>query len=304
MLLRPRQKSATVAPGMTATTTEFQQQAKRLEHLRFASLEPAFRQGLCALPDFPGPEHCAGLVASIHPWTPTPRFVPFSRARVRESGGYERHVLERGEVLTRQRSWHDLFNLAVWAHWPRAKWVLNRIQCSASLDVDPNNGRAPVQNVAAQFDECGLIVESTEPDVLRALGEHQFKEVFWERRQKLATSTRFWIVGHGSFEALLNPHKGLCGKAVLVRRERLLAPLRKARETLDRDVASAAASWLQVPPYLLPIPLLGIPGFHEAQSAEFYDDGRVFRPLRRKTQPSSSHPKSQGTNSAPSTSHA
>jgi hypothetical protein len=112
-------------------------------------------------------------------------------------------------------------------------------------------------------------------------------------------STRFWVVGHGSLEALLKPHKGLIGKALLLPRSVLDPNLRRARNHLDREVARRIEAWQSEPPHLQPIPLLGIPGFCADQNAAFYDDARIFRPPGTRRQP-----KSQGTNSAPSTSQA
>lgn len=213
-----------------------------------------------------------------------PRFVRQDRASLAEHGGYERHVAQARAVPTRERSWHDFFNMAVWAHFPRARWALNALHVDSSLGpIDPRNGRAPQQNVAAQLDESGIVVVSSSAELLQQLGALRFKHVFWERRAELLATTRFWVIGHGMLESLLTPHLGLAGKALLLELARPPATYDAdlLRHDVDARVAAEIASWRACAPYLHPLPLLGIPGYADNHAAEFYDDSRYFRFERR-----------------------
>lgn len=213
-----------------------------------------------------------------------PRFVAQDREALRSCGGYEQHVARLRAVPTRERSWHDFFNMAVWAHFPRVRWALNSIHVDPSLGpIDRRNGRAPEQNVAAQLDESGIIVASSNGDLLSELRELRFKRVLWERRAELLATTRFWIVGHGTLESLLTPHPALASKAVLLElaREPASYDCDDLRIELDERVAAIVRSWRGNAPVLDPIPLLGVPGYADNAAPELYDDARYFRFARR-----------------------
>jgi hypothetical protein len=252
----------------------------------YAALHPRFLQAIAPLTSWPAPQHYDELarLVPIGAEVELPRFVAQDREALRRSGGYEPHVAQHRAVPTRERSWHDFFNMAVWAHFPRVRWALNSIHVDQSLGpIDRRNGRAPEQNVASQLDESGIIVVSSSRALLSALRELRFKEVFWERRDELLATTRFWIVGHGTLESLLTPHLGLASKAVLL--DLPDPPASYDAETLrvstDERVAAIVHSWRGRVPVLDPVPLLGIPGFADNAHPEFYDDARYFRFARR-----------------------
>lgn len=261
----------------------------------FKSLHPLFLQALHAFSDFPPPTAFDVLAASVPPSgtdaPALPRFVPQDRAALLDAGGYEQHVAKHRAVPTRPRNWHDFFNMSVWAHFPRTRWALNAIHVDTSLGpVDPRNGRAAAQNVAAQLDESGIVVASSSPEILADLRALQFKRVFWERREELTATTRFCLIGHGTLESLLTPHLGLASKGVLLQ---LTVPPSSTdpdalRAELDRRTAGFVTSLRTSAPLLDPIPLLGIPHWAPAQSPEFYDNARYFRFERRKPDDSAS----------------
>lgn len=257
----------------------------------YASLHESFLTAIEPLTAWPAPEQYDDLAARVPRAAleagavAVPRFVVQDRQELARLGGYEPHVARTRAVPTRARNWHDFFNMAVWAHFPRVRWALNALHVDGALGpVDPRNGRAPEQNVAAQFDESGLIVASSSAELLAALGGLSFKTVFWERREELLSTTRFWVVGHGMLESLLTPHLGLSGKALFVQLPR--APASYAADELrfgvDALVAERIAAWRGGPPVLAPVPLLGIPGYADNAAPAFYDDTRYFRFERRR----------------------
>jgi len=256
----------------------------------YASLHESFLGAVERLSAWPSPEDYDDLAARVPRATrdagglAVPRFVVQDRQELARLGGYEPHVARMRAVPTRARNWHDFFNMAVWAHFPRVRWALNAIHVDGALGpVDPRNGRAPEQNVAAQFDESGLIVASSSAELLAGLGGLRFKMVFWERREELLATTRFWVVGHGMLESLLTPHLGLSGKAVLVQLPRPPASYAadELRFGVDTLVAERIAGWRGRAPVLGPVPVLGIPGCADNSAPSFYDDTRYFRFERR-----------------------
>jgi hypothetical protein len=254
---------------------------------------------------WPSPSDYDGLAREVTPSglpgdaagepTSLPRFVPQELEAVERCGGYEQHVARLRAVPTRAQSWHDFFNMAVWAHFPRTRWALNELHVDPRLGpVDPRNGRAPQQNVVAQLDESGIVVGSSSVELLAELRELRFKRVFWERRDELLATTRFWMIGHGSLESLLAPHLGLASKAVLLELDQPPITEQEAerqpeaetalRGAIDRRVAALVRSWRDGAPLLDPIPLLGIPGYADNARGDFYDDARYFRFARRSAQ--------------------
>jgi len=210
-----------------------------------------------------------------------------SREALRAIGGYEQHVAKLGAVPSRPEHWHDFFNMVVWAHFPKLRWALNALHVDPKAGpIDPRNGRAPAQNSAATFDESGILVLSTSRAVLDELQALHFKSAFWEHRARLLETTRFWVVGHGMLESLLNPRPGLVARGLLMQ-----VPVLPTTEDsdsfrfeIDARVAASIQAWPAARPVLDPIPVLAIPGYSDNDHAEFYADARNvrFEPISRR----------------------
>jgi len=262
----------------------------------FRDFHPSFLSSLKHCSSWPSPEQYDDLAARVPLASDVqlPRFVTEDRAAVRQAGGYEQHVARRCAVPTRPSHWHDFFNMAVWAHFPKLRWALNGLHVDPEPGPkDPRNGRAPAQNVAATFDEAGMIVLSTSRDVLDELRALRFKRAFWERREELLATTRFWIVGHGMLESLLTPHSGLAARSVLLQVPSLAGVAGDGaagdvgdalRFDVDRSVAQRILGWRGGRTVLDPVPVLAIPGFSDNDAREFYDDLRNirFEPISRR----------------------
>lgn len=263
-------------------------EAKWLDAEPFADFASEFKALVRRFSEWPAVESYDEFVSAVAGRTsrpselrPPPRFRPFDRDSVREAGGYESHVARFRVVPTRSNNWHDFFNMATWAHFPRLRWALNALHVGAvRAEADPRNGRTPAQNRAAHFDESGMVVLSSDAGVLMDLKQLRFKRVFWERRGALAQTTRFVLVGHGSMESLLTPHLGLAAKALLVHDPDVAERKEKTCEFVDQLASARVARWSQRLEPLYPIPMLGIPGWSTNDCQELYDDARYF-PTRR-----------------------
>lgn len=209
------------------------------------------------------------------------RFVP-----PRDDGlPYETRIAERGEVETRPDNWHDFFNALVWLAFPRAKAALSAAHARAQGPLGAPRG--PARDALTQFDECGLLVISSRPDLLELLRDFQWRALFVERRAEVAAHMRFVLFGHASYEQMLAPFRGLTAKAALyaVSDDWLALPAEAQRAELDAHLAGAfAAGWPARPHELQPVPLLGLPGATpDNETPAYYDDTWQFRPGRRAT---------------------
>lgn len=211
---------------------------------------------------------------------------------VADDRGYEERAYREGTIATRPGNRHDLFNALIWLAFPRSKAALNRRHHDSLVlaRTAGSTGRGTLRDALTQFDECGVVVAGTAPDLWRALGEHRWREVFVERRDELLHSTRFIVFGHASHDVLAMPFIGLCGKALFIEVDSawLDLPAAAALGVLDARLAKFLADGDHSPRDWQPLPLLGIPGATaDNEQPDYYDDARQFCPARR-MQPGSS----------------
>lgn len=197
---------------------------------------------------------------------------------------YEMHIARHGEVPTRTANWHDWFNALAWLSWPRAKAALNARHVRAIERGEV--GRGPLRDAATLLDECGVILPCADAALAAALRGMAWRDLFVHARAAWGERVDALALGHALFEQGLAMHRGWCGKALLVEVEpdffRQDAGARVAwldawlAQRLDDD------AWLSRPRELLPLPLLGIPGWWDANRDEaYYDDSGYFRSTRR-----------------------
>jgi hypothetical protein len=257
--------------------------AGRLGAAIYAPLRPA----IVRLPADRFPDHAelTSLAGEVRNARGMPvRFVPPRDPGQRDRTHYEVHIAATGEVETRSANWHDLFNALAWISYPRAKAVVNA-QHAAILEVGGEaeiRHRSPARDALTLFDEGGVIVASTSPEMHRLIVEFRWKELFWERRDELQATTRFLAFGHACYEQALSPYIGMVAKTVAVRVDGDFLAAPPARQTAIADALVAdhlgERANFHSPKALPPMPVLGVPGWHDANAREaFYDDARHFR---------------------------
>lgn len=200
---------------------------------------------------------------------------------------YEARVHLRGEMVFRDRDWHDLLNLLVWLTFPRAKAALNarHFEALAAQRAAGTSNRGPAQDALTLFDEGGVIVAACDDALLGLLQEWQWKELFWRNRKRLDAGMRFILFGHALYEKALNPFLGVTGRGVVLQVEpALLArPAGEQIAVLDARLAAYLSNLrnLTATRELAVVPILGVPGWHRDNAQEaFYDDTDYFRPGR------------------------
>ena len=212
------------------------------------------------------------------------RFAPPAPEDTRRFAHYELRIAKTGEVETRPESWHDLFNALQWIAFPRTKARINAQHAAILVDGGDAEARhrSPPRDALTLFDEGGVIVASSAPDLLRLVSDFEWKALFWERRADVLARMRFIPFGHGLHEQALAPYIGMVAKTVFVPVSDfffMLSP-ESQREEADRMVAAHFESRTRFASAkaLAPLPVLGVPGWHrDAQGEAFYDIASYFR---------------------------
>ena len=195
---------------------------------------------------------------------------------------YEARIWTSGQVATRPGNWHDFFNALVWCTFPRAKAMLN--QRHADEYATQSGGRGRVRDALTHFDECGAVVTVSDPLLVQLLRNFRWRQLFWERRADLGRALRCFVFGHGTYEQLLRPFRGLTAKAILyeVTPNWLRQPLPAQVADIDQRLSGELAAGRHGDAHAFhPLPLLGLPGVTaDSEDPAYYDDQWQFRPGR------------------------
>jgi hypothetical protein len=201
---------------------------------------------------------------------------------------YEARIYLRGELQIRRCDWHDLFNLLVWAAFPRAKTALNARHYRALLDQHargaPNRG--PAQDALTLFDEGGIVVASSDSELLDDLRAFEWEQLFRERRERVKQHMRWFLFGHAMYEKGLAPFDGITARGVLFTVDDAWLALPQATQlaALDERLATSIADAMSFRRTrdLQPVPILGIPGWWPPNEGEhYYANTDYFRLGRR-----------------------
>jgi hypothetical protein len=186
------------------------------------------------------------------------------------AAAYEAHIAATGRVPTRGNA-HDLFNALIWLTFPSTKAALNERQAQELARDGVRGRRGPVRDAATLIDESAVLLACDDPDVVAALRGHDWHRLLVAWRHRWGRDIVALPLGHALLEKLAGPFKAITACVVPV-------PLRMQPD-VDRAAAAFIARADLAPPLLPHLPVLGIPGWCEANAdPRFYDDPRVFRP--------------------------
>ena len=212
----------------------------------------------------------------------TVRFVPQIPGKDVVEQRYESGIYLTGAIPTRTQNWHDFFNALVWQIFPQAKSVLNQLHYQAQL-VELSNqalNRCELRDAATLFDESGVIVVCSQAALIQLIKDFEWKELFWRQRKAVLLSMRFFVFGHGLYEKALNPYPGMTGKAVIFNvpetffAQDLPAQLCAIDTLLELYLLQSLSSTSD----LVPVPLLGYPGWIGDNDSEvYYENKQYFR---------------------------
>jgi hypothetical protein len=242
-------------------------------------------------PRLPRPEKL-NLVLAPYIQQQTRRPIRFVPAESLTGVAYEEHIFKTGEISTRQDSWHDVFNALVWARFPRIKAAMNASHY-AQIQQEDSPGRGPVRDALTLFDECGVIVVGDRDEPLEALANRDWQALFCRHCELWQNHMRVFVLGHALLEKFLNPYKSITAQVLIFKSKPnfLQQTPTKQREYLDIMLAGEvnAGLYLRSSAELSPLPLMGIPGWWqaEAQNEDFYADTNVFRSTNATSNPAS-----------------
>jgi hypothetical protein len=225
--------------------------------------------------------NAAQVIPTIHDLNllitiPGIRFVlPAPKAKA-FADGYEARIFLRGEVQTRENSWHDFFNALVWHAFPSVKRTINYLHYELHKSRYPNKNRLPAENMLTIFDEHGAIITSKNTVLLELIKERRWHDLFWKDRERLQAELQIVIFGHGLYEKALKPYLGLCAHALLLHSDEISSLEGQIVQFLiERGCALRTKD-------LIPVPILGYPGWWpETNDENFYFNTAYFRPHRK-----------------------
>jgi hypothetical protein len=203
---------------------------------------------------------------------------------------YETRIAERAVLATRERNPHDFFNALVWIRHARLKQALNARQVADIRRVGPKQ-RTRGQCALTHFDEAGAVVWIADPVLLAPWDAHDWSALFGRDRAAWGDRIAVTVFGHALVEHVWNGHVLPVAKALVVEvsadalRDQGPHPHALLRHwpVLEAKLAGAIEDGevLADPQELRPLPLAGLPGWHEENmDAAFFRDAPCFRPLR------------------------
>lgn len=204
---------------------------------------------------------------------------------------YAPRIHTHGEIQTRRDNWHDFFNFLTWPMFPKTKALINALhfeQAQARVASGGEAGaRGKVEDTLTLFDEGGAVLVASKPELLELVRGFSWKELFWQRRGDVETSFECLMFGHALYEKALVPYVGMTANCILLACEPSFHGLSWPQKWawVDAQLVSlfGQGEILTSPRNLQPFPLLGMPGWDEANArAEYYDNTRYFRPGRRR----------------------
>jgi hypothetical protein len=186
---------------------------------------------------------------------------------------YESHIALTGRVPTRSNR-HDLFNALVWLVFPRTKARLNALQAVAIVRAGVSVARGPLRDAATVFDENGVVLVTRDTRLIDDLRARRWHDAFVARRP-VWSEVGVRIFGHALMDKLVAPYKAITAHALAI----ACAPT-ATLEAVDQALAGRIDDRLNTADFA-PVPVLGIPGWCDAnREATYYDDASVFRPTR------------------------
>lgn len=209
-------------------------------------------------------------------------FVPQLPGKLDAEQRYESGIYLTGQVPTRVKNWHDFFNALVWQIFPYAKSALNQLHYQAQL-VELSNqdrNRCKLRDAATLFDESGVIVACSQAALIQLIRDFEWKELFWRQRKAVLSSMRFFVFGHGLYEKALNPYAGMTGKAVIFNVPEVFfaQDLPAQLCAIDAMLELYLLQTLSSSSDLVPVPLLGYPGWIGDNDNElYYENKQYFR---------------------------
>jgi hypothetical protein len=208
-------------------------------------------------------------------------FVP--QSALPEGRAYEAFIFETKTVPTRDNL-HDFFNGLAWLRYPAIKARLNALQYNeiSSHGVQPLRGA--LRDALTLFDENAAFLSSdVHAPIIAALRQRDWQAAFHTHRSLLSKYPPL-LFGHALLEKLVSPYKSITAHVFPAQYAIDLVADGGHPESwgaLDTALASQLSAESLLPKPYVPLPVLGVPLWWEAnESPDFYADSTVFRAPR------------------------
>jgi hypothetical protein len=218
-----------------------------------------------------------------------PAFCRQDAALLADGRHYEARIGGARALATRENDVHDLFNALVWLRHPELKWALNARQVADIGEVGTKT-RTRGQCALTHFDEAGAIVWLADDALLPAWDAHDWHALFVRERGAWGRSIAVSVFGHALVEHVWEGHRMPVAKCLVVRvpscelaaRHTAAAIVVRWQEAEAQVAAQIRSGRLLADPQeLRPLPLAGIPGWHDPHASDvFVREAPCFRPLR------------------------
>ncbi|MDP4529398.1 DUF3025 domain-containing protein [Alkalimonas delamerensis] len=207
----------------------------------------------------------------------------------RDGRYYEDYIYASQQIPTRAENWHDFFGGLIWCLFPRTKALLNQLHIQ-EIERAGHSPRTPLRNKITLLDECGVLIAYTpaQRSLVQQLQQHQWTDVFWQRRALWWQQVRPVVFGHAIYEMATQPFIGLTAKCwfIEVPDDFCGSPLISQYAHLDAELSQCIGKQpecLLQKTQLTPLPLLGVPGWYaDNQQLSFYQNLDYFRPKRNR----------------------
>jgi hypothetical protein len=201
---------------------------------------------------------------------------------------YESFISATGGVPTRDNL-HDFFNALVWLTFPQIKAQLNALQAAeieraastSDIGKSVSTRRGKLRDGATIFDENAALLITCDSELIGALRNHHWREVFIAKRTQFGRECGVYLFGHALMEKLVKPYKAITAHTWVVTVDPMFFKLQleDKRAWIDANVANQLKKGLATTDFT-PLPVLGVPGWWESQDEAFYSDVAVFRSKR------------------------
>lgn len=187
--------------------------------------------------------------------------------------------IARTRCIPTRANLHDFFNALVWLQFPHSKARLNRLQSSAMARDGVRPARGALRDALTLIDENGVLLITQRTDIVDSLSAHDWPALFERARVAWTIDISVVVFGHALLQKLAQPYKAVTAHALHVP----LTPDASLGE-IDRCMGTLLDDHL-APHDLMPLPVLGIPGWCEQnEEPGFYSDRMVFRPVNMRRQ--------------------
>lgn len=138
--------------------------------------------------------------------------------------------------------------------------------------------------IHALLDESGVIVVASRRECLQYVMDFAWETLFGQERAGWGQEMACFMIGHATLEKMLTPYVGVTAHALLVEVTPAFfhMPLAQQHAYLDQVVSGQLQQGgLTSTACMNPFPLLGVPGWWDNRTPDFYRNTGYFREKNR-----------------------